>query len=136
MRGRRARLSRRSPSTAQRQSSAPNDVRVHYRYTYGLLIEGKYKAALGAAEHTVTANPFSSDAWAIRALALAHNKQYAAAIASGLQALSIDPNNATALAFMAETYLDADQPGQAEEKANQAIERRPQQRRSQLRAAA
>ena len=101
--------------------SAPNNSRVHYRYTYGLLIEGKYKDALQAAEDTVTANPFSADAWAIRALALADNQQYAAAIASALQALSIDANNATALAFMSEAYLDADQPGQAEEKANQAL---------------
>ena len=102
--------------------SAPNDVRVHYRYTYGLLIDGKYKDALQAAEDTVTANPFSSDAWAIRALALAGNQHYADAIASALQALALDPNNATALAFMAETYLDADQPAQAEEKANQALD--------------
>ncbi len=102
-------------------SGAPNDMRVHYRYTYGLLIDGNYKDALDAAEHTVTANPFSADAWAIRALALADNQQYAKAIASGLQALSIDSNNATALAFMAQAYLAADQPGQAEEKANQAL---------------
>ncbi len=100
---------------------APNDALVHYRYTYGLLIEGNYKQALTAAEHAVTANPFSSDAWAIRGLALARNEDYAEAIASGLQALSIDSKNANALAFMAQTYLAADQPGQAETRVDQAL---------------
>ncbi len=106
-------------------SGAPNDARVHYRYTYGLLIEGDASEALTAAENTVTANPFAADAWAIRALALERNGSYAEAIASALQALSIEPKNAKALAFMAETYLDADQPAQAEEKANQAVDADP-----------
>jgi tetratricopeptide (TPR) repeat protein len=100
-------------------------VRVHYRYTYGLLISGRYAEALEAAEHTVTANPFSSDAWAIRALALARNERFGEAIASGLQALSLDPDNATALAFMSQAYLDADLPALAEERANQAVETNP-----------
>ncbi|MBI1257291.1 MAG: tetratricopeptide repeat protein [Chloroflexi bacterium] len=102
-------------------SGAPNDVRVHYRYTYGLLIEGDNAEALSAAEGTVTANPFSADAWAIRALALERNAKYPDAIASALQALSLDSKNANAMAFMAQTYLDAGQPASAEEKANQAI---------------
>ena len=106
-------------------SGAPNDVRIHYRYTYGLLISGKNEEALAAAADTITANPFSSDAWAIQALALERNERYAEAVASGLQALALDPKNATALAFMAETYLDADKPAQAEEKANQAVEANP-----------
>ncbi len=106
-------------------SGAPNDVRVHYRYTYGLLIDKDNAEALRAAEDTVTADPFSADAWAIRALALERNGKYAEAVASALQALVLDPKNANALAFMAETYLDADQPAQAEEKANQAVEADP-----------
>ncbi len=106
-------------------SGAPNDVRVHYRYTYGLLINGDNATALSAAEDTVTANPFSADAWAIRALALERNGRYAEAVASALQSLALEPNNATALAFMSETYLDADKPAQAEEKANQAVNANP-----------
>ncbi len=102
-------------------ASAPNDVRVHYRYTYALIIDHQNKAALAAAEDTVTADPFSSDAWAIRGLALAANQSYPQAIASGLQALALDPKNARALAFMAETYLDADQPSAAQEKVTQAL---------------
>lgn len=106
-------------------SGSPNDLRIHYRLTYGLIMEGDYDAALEAAEDTVTANPFSSDAWAIRALALGRNDRYAEAIASGLQALSLDAKNATALAFMSEIYLDANQPAQAEERANQAVNANP-----------
>ena len=101
--------------------SAPNDVRVHYRYTYGLLIEGDDTQALSAAEDTVTANPFSADAWAIRSLALERNGKYPDAIASALQAVALDPKNADALAYMSQAYLDAGQPASAEEKANQAI---------------
>ena len=73
----------------------------------------------------MTANPFSADAWAIRALALEQNKRYPEAVASALQALAINPKNATALAFMAEAYLDAGQPATAEEKANQALQADP-----------
>lgn len=109
----------------QAVGGSPNDVRIHYRYTYGLLIEGENEAALAAAENAITANPFSSDAWAIRALALARNERYGEAIASGLQALSLDPDNATALAFMAQSYLDADLPALAEERATQAVETDP-----------
>ncbi|MFN8452127.1 MAG: hypothetical protein U0521_26920 [Anaerolineae bacterium] len=50
-------------------------MRIHYRYTYGLLISGKNEEALAAAADTITANPFSSDAWAIQALALERNQR-------------------------------------------------------------
>lgn len=106
-------------------ASAPNDVRVHYRYTYALLIDHQNKEALAAAEDTVTADPFSSDAWAIRGLALAANDRYPEAIASGLQALALDAKNPRALAFVAQTYLDANQPSAAQEKVQQALEADP-----------
>lgn len=108
------------------REGAPNDGRVHYQYTYGLLIEGRNDEALRAAEATVTANPFSSDAWAIRAFALTRADRYAEAIASALQALSLDPNNATALAYMALAYLGAGQPGAAEQALNRALEADPE----------
>jgi len=117
-------------------SGAPNDERVHSRYTYGLIIEGNYADALSAAEDTVTANPFSADAWAIRALALERNTKYPEAVASALQALSIDPKNVDALAFMSQAYLDAGQPATAEEKSQSSGGGRPEQRGSPLRAGA
>lgn len=87
-------------------SAVPNDVETHYRLTLGLIMEGSLKESLNAAEATVTANPFSSDAWAIRAMALDWNDRYGEAIASALHALELDPKNARAMAFLAEAYLD------------------------------
>lgn len=84
----------------------PNDVRAHYYVTLGLLMAGRNQEALEAAEMTVTADPFSTDAWAVRAMALDRVDRYGEAIASALRALDLDPNNARALAFMAEAYLD------------------------------
>lgn len=101
--------------------NAPNDVDVHYRVTFGLIMEGRSAEALEMAERTVTANPFSSDAWAIRALALDRNNRPAEAIASALQALSIDPNSARSLAFMAEAYLDANRPELAQATVDRAL---------------
>ena len=107
------------------REGAPNDIGVHYFYTYGLLIEGRLQEALEAAEDTVTANPFSSDAWAIRALALSRNGRQAEAIASAMQALSLNPNNATAMAFQGQAYVDAGQPGLAEDAINRALSNDP-----------
>ncbi len=104
---------------------APNDARIHYLYTFGLLMEGRTSEALEAAEDTITANPFVADAWAIRALAQTRSGNSAAAIASALQALSIDPTSARALAFMAEAYYDANLPARATETAARALEADP-----------
>ncbi|MBZ0277494.1 MAG: hypothetical protein K8I60_15215, partial [Anaerolineae bacterium] len=80
----------------------PNDVQTYYRYTLGLTMEGRLTEALDAAERTVTANPFSSDAWALRGMVLDWNNKPGEAAASALRALELDPNNARALAFLAE----------------------------------
>lgn len=109
----------------QAAQNAPNDVHVHVNYVYGLLIERQTDKAVAASERAVNANPFSADAWAVQAWALSRDEQYAAAIASGLQALSLDSEHAMALAFMAEAYLDAGQPGLARERANQALNADP-----------
>ncbi len=86
--------------------AVPNDVESHYRLTLGMLMEGNTTQALQAAESTVTANPFSADAWAIRAMALDWNDRYGEAIASALHALELDPKSARATAFLAEAYQD------------------------------
>jgi len=101
--------------------NAPNDVRSHVRYSYGLIVERRPLEALAAAERAVNANPFASDAWAIHAWALGRSGQYARAITSGLQALSLDSDNASALAFMAEAYLDAGQSTLASDRIAQAL---------------
>ena len=85
-------------------SALPNDVTVHNRLAFGLMMEGRDQEALAASESAVTANPFSSDAWAFRALALDRNDRAGDAIASALRALELDGNNARAMAFLAQAY--------------------------------
>jgi tetratricopeptide (TPR) repeat protein len=106
--------------------NAPNDVNIHYRVAFGRIMEGRDEEGLEMAERTVTANPFSSDAWAIRALALDRNDRPAEAIASALQSLSLNPDNAAALAFMAEAYLDSNLPELAQETVSRALEANPE----------
>lgn len=105
--------------------AAPNDVAIHYRVALGLLMEGRQDEALAAAERTVTANPYSSDAWAIRAMALDWNGRPGEAIASALHALELNPDNARAMAFLAEAYLDSGQPERALDIVNEALELGP-----------
>lgn len=91
----------------QVESALPNDVRVHYRITLGLITSGKLIDALAAAEKAVNADPFSSDAWAIRAWALDWNRKPNEAIASALMALELNSDNARARAFLGEAYFSA-----------------------------
>lgn len=110
---------------AEALPGVPNDIRVHYLYTLGLIMMGRREEALVAAENAVTANPFSADAWAVRALAQTRAGSPNAAIASGLQALALDPASARALAYMGEAYLDANQPGRAGEMVRRALNANP-----------
>lgn len=95
-------------------NAVPNDVSTYYRYTLGLAMSGKLAQALDAAEGTVTANPYSADAWAIRAMVLNWIGRPSEAIASALQALALAGNDqpqsqARAQAFLAEAYFDVGQ---------------------------
>jgi len=101
----------------------PNDLTVHYRLAFGLLMDGSYAEGLTAAEQAISANPYSEDAWAIRAMALDRNEKYGLAIASALQALSLNPNSARALAFLGEAYLDAGDTERALDTVNRALEK-------------
>lgn len=103
----------------------PNDVEAHYRITFGLLMEGNEVEALDAAERTVTANPFATDAWAIRSMALNENGLYGEAIASALRALELDNNNARATAFLAEAYKNNEDFDLAKSTADRALELDP-----------
>ncbi len=107
-------------------AAAPNDVVIHYRVALGLLMEGRLDEALDAAERTVTANPYSSDAWAIRAMVLDWNGRPGEAIASALRSLELNPENARAMAFLAEAYYDANQPERALDMVHEALEIDPE----------
>lgn len=103
----------------------PNDVITHYNYSFGLILEGLYDEAYQAAEHAVTADPFSSDAWAVRSLAQARLGDPNGALASGLHALQLNPQNAKAYAFLTEAYITLQQFERAQEAADTAIELNP-----------
>lgn len=105
--------------------AAPNDVQAHYRLTLGLLMEGQLADGMEAAERTVTANPFSADAWAIRSMALDWNGRFGEAVASGLRALELEPNNARAMAFIAMAYKDMGENTLARETVERALETDP-----------
>lgn len=104
----------------------PNDPQVYTRIALAHIIEGRNPAALLAAESAVTADPFSADAWSIRGLALARNGRPADGAASAQQALALRPDDARALAFLAEAYRLAEQTALAEETAERAIEADPE----------
>lgn len=103
-------------------SALPNDVTVHNRLAFGLMMEGRDIEALTAAETAVTANPFSSDAWAYRALALERNDRAGEAIASALRALELDSQNARAMAFLALAYYNDGEFDLAQSTSEQAIQ--------------
>lgn len=103
-------------------SALPNDATVHNRLAFGLITEGRYQEALSAAEGAVTANPFSSDAWAYRALALDRNDRAGEAIASALRALELDAKNARAMAFLALAYYSNGNYDLAESTSDQAVQ--------------
>lgn len=103
----------------------PNDVVTHYRYTLALIIDGRYGEALTAAENTITADPYSSDAWAVKALAQVRNDDPNGAVASGQHALQLNENNAAAYAFLAEAYLDLNQLERARQAVETALEINP-----------
>jgi tetratricopeptide (TPR) repeat protein len=105
--------------------SLPNDVEAHYRVTLGMIIQGDVNGAVLHAGQAVTANPFSSDAWAIQSWALDWAGQSGAAIASGLQAREFDPQNPRALAWLAEAYKSAGQISRAQSTVAQALELDP-----------
>ncbi len=99
----------------------PNDPAVYFRLTHLLITSERGDEALAWAEKAINADPFSPLGWAIRGMALEWDGQYARAIASLLRALDLDPNNATALSFLAEAYTDLGLPARAEESIARAL---------------
>ncbi|MEQ8675857.1 MAG: tetratricopeptide repeat protein [Aggregatilineales bacterium] len=116
-------------------SAVPNDLRVHYLYTLGLIMLDETNKLGEAAENTVTANPFDPNAWTIRAQAFISTGDYGEAIASALRALEIAsstavdtnpeimaPARARAFATLAEVYFELEQYDRALTAVNQALD--------------
>ncbi|MGB1289054.1 MAG: tetratricopeptide repeat protein, partial [Aggregatilineales bacterium] len=105
--------------------SVPNDATVYTRVVTGLIGTGEVSRALIFAEDAVTADPYSSDAWAARAWTLDWSGDAGGAIVSALHAEALDPQNDRAIAWLAEAYLSAEQVQRALDTANRAIELNP-----------
>lgn len=103
----------------------PNNVDVHIRIAEGYLTRGNITEATDYAERTVTANPFSSDAWATRALIYSWESNIAEGIASAQQALALDPNNVRAITYLGYAYYQAGEYDLARNRADDAIELDP-----------
>jgi len=101
--------------------AVPNDPLPHYNYTRALIVEGRYEEALIAAENTVTASPFNSDAWAVRAEAHLAVEDAGGAIASALNALALYPDNVYAVALLGQAYLALERTEKARETAERAL---------------
>lgn len=105
--------------------AVPNNLEAHYRVALGLAMGGSLDAALDAAERAITADPFASDGWAIRAMVLDWNGRYGEAIASALRAIELNGDNARAYAFLAEAYKDLGQADLAQQTIERALEMNP-----------
>lgn len=105
--------------------AVPNNLDAHYRLTLGLAMSGNMEAALDAAERTITADPFASDGWAIRAMVLDWSGRYGEAIASALRAAELSGDNARAYAFLAEAYKDMGQADLARQTIGRALDMNP-----------
>ncbi len=103
----------------------PNNVDVHIRIAEGYLTRGDIESAMEYAERTVTANPFSADAWATRALIYSWEINIAEGIASAQQALALEPNNVRATTYLGYAYLQAGEVELARNRAEDAIELDP-----------
>ena len=77
------------------------------------------------ADRTVTANPFSADAWATRSLVHSWEEDFAEGIASAQQALALEPDNVRATAYLAYAYFQAGQYNLASNRAEDAIALNP-----------
>ncbi len=106
-------------------AAVPNNLEAHYRVTLGLAMSGKLREALDAAERTITADPFASDGWAIRAMVLDWNGRNGEAIASALRAIELNNSSARAYAFLAEAYKDMGRADLARQTINRALELNP-----------
>ncbi|MBI5930317.1 MAG: tetratricopeptide repeat protein [Chloroflexi bacterium] len=106
----------------------PNDVAVHFRLAYLLLVTSgsgsdtaKVDEAIQMAEETISANPESSQGWMIRAMALDWGLQHNRALASAQRALELDPNSIFAKAVLGNIYRNLGDLGLAETTFDDAI---------------
>ncbi len=100
---------------AEIADSLPNSVEVFRRIAVALINSARPAEALVFAERAINADPFSAEAWAIRAWALDWAGRDGEAVSSALHALELDPQNSRAGAYLAEAYFELGQVNRAED---------------------
>lgn len=105
--------------------SLPNSVEVFRRIALGFIIGGQYEQAVQFGERAINADPFSAEAWAIRAWALDWAGRPTEALSNALYSLELDPDNGRAQAYLAEIYLSLGQPERGESIVNELLLAQP-----------
>ena len=93
--------------------SVPNEVAIFDRVAISLITLGRTGDALEYAEKAINANPYSAEAWAIRAWAQDWDGRSGEALSSALHALELDPASSRAKAYLAEAYQSLGQTDRA-----------------------
>lgn len=105
--------------------SVPNEVAIFDRIAISLITLGRTSEALEYAEQAINADPYSADAWAIRAWALDWDGRSGEALSSALHAVELNPNSSRAKAYLAEAYISLGQEDRAERLIDNTIEENP-----------
>lgn len=105
--------------------SFPNTSELYRRIALGFINQNRPADALMYAEQAINADPFSSDAWAIRAWSLDWSGRPGEAISSAQYALELNPKNSRAQAYLAEAYHSLGEVDRAEALAEAALEENP-----------
>ena len=106
-------------------AALPNSVEVFRRSAIAHISRDQPEAALEIAERAINADPYSADAWSIRAWALDWSGKPGEAVSSALHALELDPANSRATAYLAEAYFGLGQIDRAENLASDLLEADP-----------
>ena len=107
----------------------PNDVALHYREAYTLVITSSFgldteriNKALEMADRTILSSPESPLGWAIKGMALDWSREHALALSYMSRALELDPDLLIAKAHLANIYRNLNQPEQARALLNETLD--------------
>ena len=103
----------------------PNESAIFDRIAVGLISLGRIDESLAYAERAIHADPYSADAWAVRAWALDWAGRAGEAVSSAFHALELDPESSRAQAYLAEAYRSLGQIDRAETLVEDILEEDP-----------
>lgn len=105
--------------------AVPNEAAIFDRVAVSLINLGRADEALAYAEAAIHADPYSADAWAVRAWTLDWAGRAGEALSSAYQALELDPESSRAKAYLAEAYHSLGQSDRAETLLEDTLEADP-----------